>query len=155
MTDTKWSADFEILRRERLFRNPPQDHTAHPALAEAFEPHVGSFDAVFEPNGLLDAAIREIGTKSFLDGAAGQDPSEPRNKLSIRIASCFLHKPELPPSNKFITKNRLIFPAECRERHSTYRGKFSARLEVKVNDGNWREIVRDLGSLPIMLSVRL
>lgn len=150
---TEWSAGFETSRREQLFRTPPKDRSAYPALAEAFAPHVGSFNALFEPNGLLESAIRDIGTKTFLDGNA-EDSPDLRNKLSVRITNYFLHNPELPPSNKFSTRNRRIYPAECRERHSTYRGKFTVRLIVRLNDGVQRELVRDLGSLPIMLGVR-
>lgn len=148
-----WTADFDTIRREKLFRAPSAETTPFPALAEAFAPHTGSFDAVFEANGLLDLAIKDIGTKTFFDGGTLQDSSQPRNKVSIRIVKCFFQKPEIPPSNKISTSNRRIYPAECRERHSTYKGKFSVRLGVRINDDEWSEVVRDLGGLPIMLRV--
>ena len=59
----------------------------------------------------------------------------------------------LPASNKFSTRNREILPAECRERHVTYRGKLSARLEYRINNGDSKEVIRELGQLPIMLLV--
>lgn len=150
----KWDAGFNTLKREKLFRNPPTDRTVYPALAEAFEPHVDSFNAVFEKGGFLDKGIQDIGTKVFLDG----DPNNlrrgpPRNRLHVRIREWFLDRAALPPSNKFSTTNREIYPAECRERHSSYKGRFRVRLEVKVNDGDWKEMIRDLGQVPIMLRV--
>ncbi|MCJ1369726.1 DNA-directed RNA polymerase I subunit RPA2 [Loxospora ochrophaea] len=156
-TDTRWTAEFDTLRREQLFRNPPRDHTPYPALSDAIRPHTDSFNALFDNNGLLDAALKDIGTKVFLDG--GQEssrwPSQPsqdtRNRLHVRIKDLFLEKAVLPPTNKFSTKNREIYPAECRERHATYRGKLRARVQYKVNNGSWVEQIRELGQLPIML----
>lgn len=151
-----WSADFDTLRREKLFRDPPRDKTVNPALAEAFVPHISSFNAVFEKGGLLNEGIKDIGTKTILDGNPDSlEPLEDRNRLNVRLREFFLDKAVLPPSNKFSTQNREIYPAECRERHATYRGVFKVRLDFKVNDGDWREVVRDLGRLPLMLRVSM
>ena len=149
-TRTQWTAEYDTLRREDLFRNPPTDHTAYPSLQAAVLPHIDSFNVLIEKNGLLDQGIRDIGTKIFLDG----DPTDDvRNSLSLRIKEVFLERPHIPPTNKFSTKNREVYPAECRERHVTYRGKFRAKLEYRVNGNDWTETVRDLGQLPIMLKV--
>lgn len=164
-TDTNWSVKYDTLRRERLFRNPPKDHTAYPALAEAIKPHVDSFNALFGGDKILDDALRDIGVKTFLDGnpetleerrqrrEEGIKRAPKRNRLSVRITELFLEKAVLPASNKFSTRNREIYPAECRERHATYRGKLRARLEYRVNNGDWKESVRELGQVPIMLRV--
>lgn len=164
-TKTQWTADFDTVRREKLFRNPPKDHTAYPALVAAVQPHIESFNALLDNTKLLEAALRDIGTKVFLDGAPenpeqkaervkqGTAP-ERRNRLSVRIREVFLEKAVLPASNKFSTRNREIFPAECRERHATYRGRLRAKVEYRVNNGDWKETVRELGQVPIMLKVR-
>jgi DNA-directed RNA polymerase I subunit RPA2 len=149
-TSTFWSHEFETLRRESLFQNPPKDHTAYPALAAAVKPHIDSFNALFENDGLISLGLRDIGTKTYLDGDE-HVPAESRNKMTIKIRDVFVEKAVLPASNKFSTKNREILPAECRERHVTYRGKLSARLEYRINDGDPREFVRDLGQIPIMI----
>ncbi|KAL8954014.1 MAG: hypothetical protein Q9222_000136, partial [Ikaeria aurantiellina] len=161
-TNTRWSAEFETSRRDRLFRKPPKDHTAYPALADAIKPHVESFNALLGSSQLLAAGIEDIGTKVFLDkqpeltaqGNLASDgvqlPSRP-NRLSMRIREVFLEKSVLPPTNKYSTKNREIFPAECRERHATYRGKLRIRLAYRVNDDDWRDTVREMGQIPIML----
>ncbi|KAB8346180.1 hypothetical protein FH972_023226 [Carpinus fangiana] len=148
----EWSTSFDTVKREKLFRNPPKDKTAYPQLAEAFEPHIQSFDAVFEKGGLLDESIKDIGTKTFLDGDPySRDTAAPRNRLQVRIKDWFFDKSTLPQSNKLSTTNREIYPAECRERHCSYVGRFRIRLEYRVNDGEWKETVREMGKLPIML----
>lgn len=163
-TDTQWSVDYDTLRREDLFRHPPKDHSAYPSLAEAIRPHINSFNALFEDSKILEAGLRDIGTKTFLDGdaetpeqkkarqAEGRRPPK-RNRLNVRVQEIFLDKPTLPPTNKFSTKNRNILPSETRERHATYRGKLRVRLEYQINNGDWNESVRELGQVPIMLRV--
>lgn len=122
-------------------------------LQEAIQPHIDSYNAVFEKNGLLTHALKDIGWKTILDGD-NQGHSNARNRLHLRIKEVFVAKPQLPDSNRISTKNREILPSECRERHATYRGKMSARLEYKINDGDVKEIIRDIGQVPIMLKVR-
>ena len=151
-TSTSWSVEYETLRRQKLFQDPPKDKSAYPALAAAIKPHIQSFDALFENQKVLQAGLRDIGTQTVVDG----DPRDTnvgsaRNQLSLRIAEVVLEKPVLPASNKISTTNRNIFPAECRERHATYRGKLRARLQYRVNNGEWKEAVRELGLMPIML----
>lgn len=151
-TNTKWSSDFDTLRREDLFQNPPKDHSAYPALKAAIEPHINSYNAVFEKDGLLAQALKDIGTKTFLDGDDRQGPAG-KNKLHVRVKEVFVEKSQLPATNKHSTRNREIYPAECRERHVTYRGKMSARLEYRINNGDPVEFIRDLGNMPLMLKV--
>ena len=153
-TNTKWSSEFDTLRREELFRNPPKDHSAYPALQAAIEPHINSFNAVFEKDGLLARSLKDIGAKMYLDGDERLGPAG-KNKLTVRIKEMFVEKAMLPASNKFSTRNSEIMPAECRERHVTYRGKMSARLEYRINGGDPVEFIRELGQIPLMLRVCL
>lgn len=153
-TNTQWDHEYNTLRREHLFRHPPKDHTAYPALQEAVSPHILSFNALFRSDGkpsLIDHGLADIGTKTFLDGD-DRVPLAQRNKLTIRYKSVSLSKSQLPPSNRF-AKNRDILPAECRERHVSYRGKLSATLEYRINDGDAKEFTRDLGHMPLMVKV--
>ncbi|KAL8740209.1 MAG: hypothetical protein Q9190_007066, partial [Brigantiaea leucoxantha] len=161
-TNTPWTAEFDTLRREHLFKKPPEDRTAYPALVDALRPHVESFNALLDNDKLLDAAIKDIGTKVSLDGEAGTAgqtdvhmevglPLPSRNRLSVRIQEVFLEKAMIPATNKISTQNREIYPAECRERHATYKGKFRIRLQYKVNNEPWQESVREMGQIPIMV----
>ncbi|KAF7907777.1 uncharacterized protein EAF01_005363 [Botrytis porri] len=149
-TNTKWTHEFDTVRREKLFRDPPKDHTAYPALTAAVAPHIESFNALFEKDGLIAQGLLDIGSKTYLDGDDRLGPRG-KNKLTVRIKEVFVEKSMLPASNKFSTKNREILPAECRERHVTYRGKMSARMEYSINNGDPKEFIRDLGQLPLML----
>ena len=157
-TSAQWSSEFDTLRREALLRKPPSDRTAYPALVNAVQPHVESFNALFERTRLVEAAVKDIGTKVFLDGEAGspQDDGERnvrrrRNRFSIKIREVYLDKAAIPSINKVSTKNRKIYPAECRERHATYKGKLRARVAYRVNENDWLETDRDLGQMPLML----
>ncbi|KAF2640442.1 beta and beta-prime subunits of DNA dependent RNA-polymerase [Massarina eburnea CBS 473.64] len=152
-TNTVWATDFDTARRQHLFRNPPKDRSAYPTLAETVHPHIHSFNAIWAHDGQLVEAIRDIGTKVFLDGDPYAPPQDaaPRNQLHVRVQELFFEKAVLPPSNKHVVTNRTILPAECRERHATYRGKLNARIQYRVNNGDWQDLVRDLGYVPIML----
>ncbi|OAA61175.1 DNA-directed RNA polymerase 1 subunit beta [Niveomyces insectorum RCEF 264] len=157
-TNTAWDHEYHTLRRENLFRNPPTDRSAYPLLQLAVNPHIESYNAIFKgedshgdaaPAGLIGHAIADIGTKVLLDGDDSMLPAE-RNALSICYKSVTLQKCYVPPSNKF-ARNREIYPAECRERHATYRGKLTATLEYRINNGEPHEIVREFGQMPIMV----
>lgn len=151
-TSTQWDHEYNTLRRENLFRNPPTDHTAYPALQNAVNPHIESFNALFRDDGrpgLIDHAIADIGTRLYFDGDA-RTPLAQRNRLTVRYKSVNLQKSYVPVTNK-LAQTREIFPAECRERHATYRGKLSATFEFQVNDEEPREFVREIGQMPIMI----
>ncbi|OAL19401.1 hypothetical protein AYO20_11645 [Fonsecaea nubica] len=150
-TNTKWSVEYDTVRRHKLFRNTPKDRSAFPALQAAVKPHIESFNALWDEN-LIDAGLKDIGIHTVVDGDL-RNPSRAiqRNKLDLRVTELILEKPTLPPSNKFSFENRNIYPSECRERHTTYRGRLRARLQYRLNNGDWQESVRDLGQMPIML----
>jgi DNA-directed RNA polymerase I subunit RPA2 len=163
-TNTKWSLDFDTVRRERLFRLPPKDHSAFPGLVDAVKPHIDSFNQLFEGSKLIDLALQDVGTKSFLDYSfeteaqrvariEAKRPPKKRNRFTVQLAELFCDRAVLPPQNKHSTKNRDILPSECRERHATYSGKLRARVRWRVNNGEWSETVRELGALPLMVKV--
>lgn len=141
-TNSVWNHEYNTLRRQNLYENPPNDHSAHPLLQTAVDPHIESFNAIFKKGGLLEHGLQDIGTKVLLDNA--------NNKLYIRYKGITLLKPQVPPTNKW-AKHRAVYPSECRERHSTYRGRLLATIQYCVNSGPQVEIVRDIGQLPIML----
>jgi len=161
LSDAEWSVAFDTVRREELFRNPPKDKSAYPLLQDAIRPHVDSFNAIFGAQRLVDESIKDIGTQTFLqpeptlrqavleEASIGRRPIG--NHLSVRIKDIQLEKPRVPDSNRHTVKNRLIYPAECRERHCSYKGRLRLKLEWCVDNGEWQETVRELGHLPIML----
>ncbi|KAI9892084.1 MAG: DNA-directed RNA polymerase I subunit RPA2 [Vezdaea aestivalis] len=149
-TNTQWSGNFETLRRQNLFQNPPKDHTAYPALQDAVRPHIESFNAIIEPGGLLDLAVKDIGTKVWSDESRDTH-SLTNNLLRVRLKQVFIERPQLPAANKFSTRNREVLPSECRERHVSYKAKMKVRMEVRVNEGAWIEFTRELGQVPVMI----
>ncbi|KAG7660630.1 RPA135 [[Candida] subhashii] len=144
-------AQFRTLEREARFKNPPTDKSAYPLLAEAVAPHVGSFNALTEgpDGGLLNLAVKDIGTKTIFDTPDTSDRLG--NKLSIRVESVQLAKPAVASSDK-LSLNRKTYPSECRERMTTYRSRLMLKVSWKVNDDE-EEIseIREAGQVPIML----
>jgi DNA-directed RNA polymerase I subunit RPA2 len=80
MATIKPNTSFDTLKREDLFRNPPKDKSAFPALLDAINPHIEAFNAITTEGGLLDLARRDIGVKSVFDGKG--DGKTLGNKLS-------------------------------------------------------------------------
>jgi len=150
----KWSHKIDTLRRDKLFHEPPTDKTAYPLLADATKPHIESFNAIFTRGGLIEEALKEIGTQVLLDGNPDDENTSQRNTLSVRIADVSLEKPQIPPHSAIENTRLEILPSECRERHSTYRGRLWATLEYKINNGDWHKTRRELGNMPVMLGVR-
>ncbi|KPI39313.1 DNA-directed RNA polymerase I subunit RPA2 [Cyphellophora attinorum] len=148
-TDTNWDVDYNTTRKRKIFQRPPNDKSAYPLLQNAVRPHVESFNAIFG-GGLLDEALKDIGIVTTVDGNQ-DDPVGPRNKLHLRLTDVTLETPRLPDSNKFSTRNRETYPAECRERHSSYRGTLRGKLQWKVNNNEWQQSTRNLGQIPIMV----
>ncbi|PRT52999.1 hypothetical protein B9G98_00619 [Wickerhamiella sorbophila] len=140
---------FGTLEREKGYASPPDDKSKYQLLHEAIEPHVGSFNALFEGpgGGLLDLGIKDIGKKAVFDSHTGEELG---NKLTFWIESVSVAKPAVPPRDKLSVERR-TFPAECRERHCSYRGRLTLRFAYQVNDGPISYEDRDAGQLPIML----
>lgn len=65
-------ASFHTLERENYFRNPPADKPLYPLLNAAVEPHVESFNALFDgpDGGLLNLGVKDIGTKAVFDSTS-------------------------------------------------------------------------------------
>ncbi|RVD88701.1 uncharacterized protein DFL_002877 [Arthrobotrys flagrans] len=143
-------AVFDTIAREKRFRNPPADKSAFPALKEAVRPHVDSWNAVFREGGCLHQAIADIGERTVFDRLDGNAETGYGNKLTVRIANYYLGKSMLSSRDKTAMK-REIYPAECRERHSSYRGQLQLELQYKVNNGDWQKEYRDCGLLPLMV----
>jgi hypothetical protein len=79
---------FETLKRERLFRHPPQNGASVPILNEFVTPHLESFNALFDDSGLplgdgdgkglLSLALKDIGERVVFSGTgvSGEEGGE-------------------------------------------------------------------------------
>ncbi len=143
-------ASFHTLEREKHFRHPSKTKNPYPLLEEAVRPHIDSFNALFDSEhdeGLLNLAVKDIGSKVVYDS---KDPNRLGNKLSIRVESVDLAKAVVNMDDK-ISKDQKIYPAECRERMVTYKGRLVLKVCWSINDGPEQSQYKDLGQLPIML----
>ncbi|KDQ21118.1 hypothetical protein BOTBODRAFT_152148 [Botryobasidium botryosum FD-172 SS1] len=167
MSATTEPHSFETLAREKKFRNPSKTGPTVPILNELVAPHIESFNALFDdsglPNGdgdgrgLLSLGIKDIGSKVVFDrpGTIGEPGSSWGNKLEFRIESVAVGRPMVPERDK-MAKERKVFPAEARERLTSYRGRMSIKLTWRLNDNEPAHAeTRECGLLPIMVrSVR-
>ncbi|KAG0736871.1 hypothetical protein G6F57_013127 [Rhizopus arrhizus] len=64
---------FNTVERERIFRNPSNERFGTPSLQEVVAPHIEAFNSISEfgegQPGLLDYAVRDIGSVSVFDNA--------------------------------------------------------------------------------------
>lgn len=142
-------AKFRTLEREKRFQNPPKEKPTYQMLVDAVAPHIGSFNALTEgpEGGLLNMGVKDIGSKSIFDS---NEEGRLGNKLSIRVDSVQLAKPSVPNNDK-LSINRRTYPAECRERMTTYRSRLMLKVTWKVNDEEEVSEIREAGQVPIML----
>ncbi|KAH8999153.1 hypothetical protein EDB92DRAFT_1932556 [Lactarius akahatsu] len=165
MPDSKHT--FDTLARESAFKRPSTTGSTVPILNEFVAPHIESFNTLFDDSGLppgdgdgrglLSLAIKDIGERVvFDDTAPGSGQTERGNRLSIWIDHVSVARPMVPDKDKRAVERR-IFPAEARERLTSYRGRMSVKISWRVDHPGQtvRSITKDGGLIPIMVrSVR-
>ncbi|OLL24928.1 putative DNA-directed RNA polymerase I subunit RPA2 [Neolecta irregularis DAH-3] len=137
---------FDTLRREQSFRHPPTDVSAFPALHEAISPHIDSFNAMTEER-LLEKAVEDIGKKCAFD-----DPRANNTLLNrqVWVSEVQISKPMVPAKDR-ASINRKVYPSECRERLTSYRGRLILQLKLQLSDGIEHTEAKDAGPLPILV----
>lgn len=155
---------FRTLERDNESISPSKKASPYPRLQALSAPHLDGFNSIFQyklPNdptntsSLLEWAVQDIGKKVIFDNtlAVSEDPSLGMgNKLEIWIENVNISKPLLSDSVKGAIV-REIYPAECRERGSTYKGKIQAKVCWRVNNGPVASEIKTLGHMPIMIRV--
>ncbi|XP_023573130.1 DNA-directed RNA polymerase I subunit RPA2 [Octodon degus] len=112
------------------------------ALQELTRAHVDSFNyAVCEG---LSQAVQAIPSFEF----AFQD-----ERISLTIVDAVISPPTVPKGT--ICKELSVYPAECRGRKSTYRGRLTVDISWSVNGISKGIIKQFLGHVPIMVKSRL
>uniref|UniRef100_A0A2K5D6Y9 DNA-directed RNA polymerase n=1 Tax=Aotus nancymaae TaxID=37293 RepID=A0A2K5D6Y9_AOTNA len=112
------------------------------ALQELTRAHVESFNyAVHEGLGLAVQAIPPF-EFAFKD-----------QRVSFTILDAVISPPTVPKGT--ICKEASVYPAECRGRRSTYRGKLTADINWAVNGISKGIIKQSLGYVPIMVKSKL
>uniref|UniRef100_A0A8C0YWV7 DNA-directed RNA polymerase n=2 Tax=Canis lupus familiaris TaxID=9615 RepID=A0A8C0YWV7_CANLF len=113
-----------------------------PALQELTRAHVESFNYAVREG--LSHAVQAIPPFEF----AFKD-----ERISLTIVDAVISPPMVPKGN--ICKELNIYPAECRGRRSTYRGKLTADISWAVNGISKGIIKQFLGYIPIMVKSKL
>lgn len=72
------------------------------------------------------------------------------DKVVLWLDDVHIYKPTVPSSTIGV-KTYKIYPAECRQRGSTYKGKIIARLGWSINGKEQEALEKDLGEVPIMI----
>ncbi|CAD6998956.1 unnamed protein product [Ceratitis capitata] len=103
-------------------------------------PHLDSFNEMLT-HGLENCAKHMIPV-SFKTPAGEQ--------IELRIESIQISRPQVPMA-VIDVKNRLIYPTESRQLHTSYMGMCSARVAWSVSGLEKAPIDVDLGEVPIML----
>ena len=178
------SAPFNTLSRERYAVNPSTKSSPYPSLAQLGAPHLDSFNSIFDfpsislskslpsfnssspdplSGGLLGMVTSNLDPVILFDGStkdfstssvSSSKNSSLGNKLEVWIDGIQVGKPGISDLAKD-TKERLLFPTECRERQLTYQSKISVRVCTRYNGGEVIKEVRQFGSMPIMVRVRI
>lgn len=100
---------FKTLIREHSFKHPSNSKSEYPALQEAVQPHIDSFNAITAQN-LLEIAVRDIGKKTIFDHK-GTENGGRGNKLTFWLDDVQLSRPALT-SRERTSLNRRLYPSE-------------------------------------------
>ncbi|KAL7282695.1 hypothetical protein ACG7TL_004169 [Trametes sanguinea] len=155
---------FNTLERERKFKNPPEKGAVVPILNEFVTPHIESFNALFDDSGLpagdgdgrglLHLGIEEIGKRVVFDGRGDVGAESGQrgwgNRLTMWYEQVSVGRPMVSERDTQ-AKERRVYPAEARERLTSYRGRMMVKICWQVNDGPVEVEMRDCGLLPIMV----
>uniref|UniRef100_A0A8C6WC10 DNA-directed RNA polymerase subunit beta n=1 Tax=Nannospalax galili TaxID=1026970 RepID=A0A8C6WC10_NANGA len=112
------------------------------ALQDLTRAHVDSFNYAVREG--LSHAVQAIPPFEF----AFKD-----ERISLTIVDAVISPPSVPKGT--ICKELNIYPAECRGRRSTYRGKLTADISWAVNGISKGVIKQSLGYVPIMVKSKL
>ncbi|KAL5487694.1 hypothetical protein ACEPAI_5802 [Sanghuangporus weigelae] len=162
MPDSSYNG-FETLKREQSFRNPSKKGHSVPILNELAAPHIESFNALFDDSGLpagdsagtglLSLAVKDIGEKAVFDYTGREDEHGNRglgNRMSFWIEQVSIARPMVPERDKQAFE-RKVFPAEARERVTSYRARMSIKLCWKVQGREANSMTKECGLVPIMV----
>ncbi|CAL8147571.1 unnamed protein product [Orchesella dallaii] len=119
---------------------------AEPALEALATPHIESFDWAVDEG--LKLALKELPDISF------ELPNTSKDRISLKITDARLCSPSVVQGT-IGAKEQRIFPTECRQRYTTYKGDFIIVMSWWMNGVQQSSIEKNLGSIPIMLRSKL
>ncbi|XP_053316124.1 DNA-directed RNA polymerase I subunit RPA2 [Spea bombifrons] len=114
----------------------------HPPVQELTRAHIDSFNQA-----MTEGLRLAVQSTSPLEFAFRND------QVSFAFVDASINPPMVPKGG--ICKEQRIFPAECRGRRSTYRGKLTADISWSVNGVQKGVIKQSFGYVPIMVKSKL
>ncbi|KAJ3223931.1 hypothetical protein HK099_000527 [Clydaea vesicula] len=148
---------FNTLENVARSINPSNTETHFPKLASLSQPHIQSFNNIFDSkSNLLNESLSLIKKNKYLVNSDGTSIHCKVNLLFSFLITCavwfekiFIGKPiiEGVKSAKVVP----LYPSECRERGISYKSKLSAKFCWKVNDGPIQVEQKALGYVPILV----
>ncbi|XP_066467946.1 DNA-directed RNA polymerase I subunit RPA2 [Tiliqua scincoides] len=119
----------------------PQEQQ-RPALQELTRAHIESFNYAVDEG--LHRAVQAIPPLEF---------AFKNDQITLAIVGAVISPPVVPKGS--ICKELKVYPAECRGRRSTYRGKITVDVSWSVNGVPKGIIKQSLGHAPIMVKSKL
>ncbi|KAL7889768.1 hypothetical protein AOLI_G00020260 [Acnodon oligacanthus] len=117
-------------------------HRQHAAVQELVKAHIESFNEA-----VTDGLCRVVEAIPPLEFTCKGD------RISLAFVEATIHNPAV--AKGAICKDLRVFPAECRGRRCTYRGKLVADISWSVNGMPKGIIKQSLGQVPIMVKSKL
>ncbi|XP_047136154.1 DNA-directed RNA polymerase I subunit RPA2 isoform X2 [Hydra vulgaris] len=133
------TSDLKHLTSQEFVAGKPLDNQ-NKALQEFIQPHIESFNYILE-NG-LNEAVKLIIPQEF------ELPDGRRAEISI--LDCSIGTPVVDDNN-FTSKTQRVYPAECRERHCTYKAKLTVTLQWKINGVLQGSVTKSIAQVPVMV----
>lgn len=112
-------------------------------LAKISAAHIDSFNFMLDQG--LPLAVSNISPMRMLLPNG--------DKLEISIFNVSLNKPRVPTNSMASEQN--VYPAECRIREATYKGRLQVSLMIKINDRPQPLIEDNIGEIPVMLKSKV
>ncbi|XP_034256310.1 DNA-directed RNA polymerase I subunit RPA2 [Thrips palmi] len=104
------------------------------------QPHIDSFNFMLKSG--LDLAVNDLVPVEFqLEGG---------DVIKLSIEGCKILMPAVP-SGTIGVKSTQIYPTECRQSATTYKGRVVGHLKWWINGQEQSPIKKDFGEIPIML----
>ncbi|XP_037533679.1 DNA-directed RNA polymerase I subunit RPA2 [Nematolebias whitei] len=114
----------------------------HPAVQDLTKAHLESFDQAVTDG--LSRVVQAIPPLEFLSKS---------DQVSLSFVDATIHSPAVGKGS--ICSEMKVFPAECRGRRCTYRGKLVADVSWSINGVPKGIIKQSLGQLPVMVKSQL
>lgn len=114
----------------------------HPAVQDLTKAHIESFDQAVTEG--LSRLVQSIPPLEF---------TYKNDRISLAFAEAVLHNPTV--SKGSVCKEMRVFPAECRGRRCTYRGRLVADVSWSINGVPKGIIKQSLGQIPIMVKSKM